>query len=163
MIIVSDGSTDQTVDIVKGLAVQEPRIKLVELRRNQGKSMALMAGFKAATGDIIATIDADLQDDISVIATMIDHFKNGDADIVFGVRSGRASDTFFKRETAALYYRLMDWLGAKIISHHADFRLMSDRAVRAVASWAATSRATMSVALGTPGRSLIEASFANSA
>jgi glycosyltransferase involved in cell wall biosynthesis len=138
ILFVDDGSIDRTWALITEASAANPgQIRGLKLAHNAGHQNALLAGLLTQVGkaDAIISIDADLQDDISVIATMIDHFKNGDADIVFGVRSGRSSDTFFKRETAALYYRLIDWLGGKIISHHADFRLMSDRAVRALSSF----------------------------
>lgn len=138
ILFVDDGSIDRTWALITEASAANPgQIRGLKLAHNAGHQNALLAGLLTQVGnaDAIISIDADLQDDISVIATMIDHFKNGDADIVFGVRSGRSSDTFFKRETATLYYRLIDWLGGKIISHHADFRLMSDRAVRALSSF----------------------------
>jgi hypothetical protein len=81
--------------------------------------------------DAVVSLDADLQDDMSVVADMIGHYNDG-AEIVFAVRKRRASDSRFKRGTADLYYRILNWLGADIVPHHADFRLMGDRALRAL-------------------------------
>jgi glycosyltransferase involved in cell wall biosynthesis len=101
-----------------------------------GHQNALLAGLLTQIGKADATIsiDADLQDDVSVIGKMIDHFKTG-AEVVFAVRKERRSDSPFKRGSAGLYYRILNWLGADIIPHHADFRLMSDRAMRALSQY----------------------------
>lgn len=137
ILFVNDGSSDRTWSLIADACAAEPgRVRGLNLSRNCGHQNALLAGLISQIGKCHATIslDADLQDDISVVAAMIDHFKSG-ADIVFGVRKDRVTDTVFKRGTADLYYRLIDWLGATVIAHHADFRLMSDRAVRALASY----------------------------
>jgi glycosyltransferase involved in cell wall biosynthesis len=93
--------------------------------------VALLAGLCNAAGEAIITLDADLQDDVRVLEEMIRHFADG-SDIVYGVRRSRASDTFFKRRAATGYYRLLGWLGVEIVNNHADFRLMSRRAVDAM-------------------------------
>jgi glycosyltransferase involved in cell wall biosynthesis len=137
ILCVDDGSRDRTWDLIaQAAAKHRGRVRGLKLARNAGHQNALVAGLLSQIGkaDAIISIDADLQDDISVMGPMIDHFKNG-ADIVFGVRQGRATDTAFKRGTADFYYRLIGWLGASVVPHHADFRLMSDRAVRALAAY----------------------------
>jgi glycosyltransferase involved in cell wall biosynthesis len=135
---IDDGSNDRTWSLIEQAHVSHPgRVRGLKLARNAGHQNALLAGLTAQIGRTDATIslDVDLQDDVSVIGQMIDHFVLQDADIVFGVRAARATDTAFKRTTAAWYYRLLRWLGADIIPDHADFRLMSDRALRALAQF----------------------------
>jgi glycosyltransferase involved in cell wall biosynthesis len=138
MLFVDDGSNDQTWTLVEdGTRAQPGRVHGLKLSRNVGHQNALLAGLLTQVGKADATIslDADLQDDISVIAKMIDHFRNGGAEIVFAVRKKRGTDSLFKRGTAGLYYRVLNWLGADTIPHHADFRLMSDRAIRALSQF----------------------------
>ena len=138
ILFVDDGSTDRTWGLIADACkTHRGRVRGLKLARNAGHQNALLAGLISQIGKADATIsiDADLQDDISAVGKMIDHFSKRGADIVFGVRKGRSTDTVFKRGTADFYYRLLDWLGAKVIAHHADFRLMSDRAVRALASY----------------------------
>lgn len=138
ILFVDDGSIDRTWDLIAQACAAHPgRVRGLKLAHNAGHQNALLAGLMSQIGKADATIslDADLQDDISVASAMVAHFRNDKADIVFGVRKGRQSDTLFKRGTAGLYYRLIDSLGAKVIPHHADFRLMSDRALRALASF----------------------------
>jgi glycosyltransferase involved in cell wall biosynthesis len=138
VLFVDDGSVDRTWDLIVAACRANPgRVRGLKLSHNAGHQNALLAGLIGQIGKCDATIsiDADLQDDIAAVAPMVDHFRAGGADIVFGVRRGRATDTFLKRGTADLYYRLLDTLGAKVIPHHADFRLMSDRAMRALAGY----------------------------
>jgi glycosyltransferase involved in cell wall biosynthesis len=138
ILFVDDGSIDRTWDLIAQSAAAHPgQVRGLKLAHNAGHQNALLAGLLTQIGKADATIslDADLQDDLSVAAAMIEHFKQDGADIVFGVRRDRGSDTLFKRGTADVYYRLIDWLGAKVIPHHADFRLMSDRALRALSSF----------------------------
>ncbi len=138
IVFVDDGSTDGTWALIAQACAAHPKqIRGLKLAHNAGHQNALLAGLLSQIGKAQATIslDADLQDDLSVVTAMLDQFCNRDADIVFGVRKDRKSDTVFKRASADLYYRLVDSLGAKVIPHHADFRLMSDRAVRALASY----------------------------
>ena len=138
ILFVDDGSADATwTAIAQACAAQPQRIRGLKLAHNAGHQNALLAGLMSQIGKAQAMIslDADLQDDISVVGTMVDQFRNNGADIVFGVRKDRTSDTVFKRASADFYYRPVDVLGAKVIPHHADFRLMSDRAVRALASY----------------------------
>lgn len=138
IVFVDDGSIDATWSVIAQACADHPKqIRGLKLAHNAGHQNALLAGLMSQIGKAQATIslDADLQDDISVLGAMVDQFRRDSADIVFGVRKDRKSDTVFKRATAGLYYRLVDWLGAKVIPHHADFRLMSDRAVRALAQY----------------------------
>lgn len=134
VLLVDDGSTDRTWDLIEKISNAQPkRVRALKLSRNVGHQNALLAGLLAQIGkaDAVISLDADLQDDMSAVAKMIDHFSGG-AEIVFAVRKGRTTDSRFKRGTADLYYRILNWLGADIIPHHADFRLMSERALRAL-------------------------------
>lgn len=125
---VDDGSSDQTWAIVESLVAQDERIIGIKLSRNQGHQNALLAGLFTALGDAVVTIDADLQDDVNVIKEMVEEFRRG-TDIVYGVRKARGEDGAFKRASAQLFYRLMHAMGAESIYNHADFRLMSRRAI----------------------------------
>lgn len=132
--LVDDGSTDRTWNLIEKISRTHPkRVHGLKLSRNGGHQNALLAGLLAQIGkaDAVISLDADLQDDMSVVARMIENFVGG-AEIVFAVRRKRTSDSWFKRSSADLYYRILNWLGAEIIPHHADFRLMSDRALRAL-------------------------------
>jgi glycosyltransferase involved in cell wall biosynthesis len=129
---VDDGSRDNTWQIVAGLHAARPdRFHGIKLSRNQGHQAALLAGLRNTPGDALISIDADLQDDIETIIAMVSKFREGH-DIVYGVRSSRDTDTVFKRRTARAYYDLLRWLGVDMIPDHADFRLMSRRAVAAM-------------------------------
>ena len=129
---IDDGSRDRTWEIVSGLRAARPdRVHGIKLSRNCGHQAALLAGLRTVPGDILISIDADLQDDIDVIPAMVEEFTLGN-DIVYGVRAGRKTDTFFKRHTARGYYRLLSTLGVNIVLDHADFRLMSRRALTAL-------------------------------
>ena len=133
ILYVNDGSEDATWDLIGRLHTEDKRILGISLAANSGHQNALMAGLTTAVpfSDFIVTIDADLQDDETVIKDMVQLAMNGN-DIVYGVRSSRASDTWFKRTTAQMFYRLMSWMGVKSVYNHADFRLMSRRAVQAL-------------------------------
>lgn len=132
---VDDGSRDQTWDLINTLTVMRPgKIHGIKLSRNCGHQAALLAGLRHAPGDALISIDADLQDDIEVIPAMIEKFRLGN-DIVYGVRQRRQTDTFFKRFTARGYYRLLRALGVDVVLDHADFRLMSRRALTALAKY----------------------------
>ena len=131
VVLVDDGSTDQTWRLIERITQARPkRVRALKLSRNVGHQNALLAGLLSQIGKADATIslDADLQDDMSVAAKMVEHFNEG-AEIVFAVRRDRAGDSWFKRSSADFFYRLINWLGAEVIPHHADFRLMSDRAL----------------------------------
>ena len=130
ILFVNDGSQDKTWDLIEILHNQHAHIKGLNLAGNVGHQNALMAGLMTAKkfASIIISIDADLQDDVKAIKEMVERYKEG-YDIVYGVRSSRESDTFFKKNTALLFYKLMSWLGVKSVYNHADYRLMSRRAV----------------------------------
>lgn len=131
ILYVNDGSTDQTWPIIKALYQNTSYACGLNLAGNVGHQNALFAGLEAVMErcDIAVSIDADLQDDINVIPKMIDRYQEG-YDIVYGVRKERKTDTFFKRNTALAFYRLMKAMGVKSVYNHADYRLMSQRAVR---------------------------------
>lgn len=129
VLFVDDGSSDRTWTLIEQLAQAHPgRIAGLLLSRNVGHQHALLAGLTIAPGDVLISIDADLQDDLSVIPQMLDYYQQGH-DIVYGVRGLRPTDSRLKRMTAAGFYRLMRRLGVDVIDNHADYRLMSRRAV----------------------------------
>jgi len=134
LFLVDDGSTDETWRIIVGVAKQRTNVHGIKLSRNRGHQNALLAGMFAADGDVVVSIDADLQDDLSAVEKMLDAFESG-ADIVYGVRGRRDSDTMFKRYTAESYYRLLRAMGVEVVFNHADYRLMSRRAVAALAEF----------------------------
>lgn len=131
ILIVDDGSTDRTWSIIETEHQSNPRVDGIKFSRNFGHQSALIAGMQTAiqTADLIVTIDADLQDNPDAISAMVDKFTQG-ADIVYGVRNNRDSDTWFKRNTAGMFYKTLNFLGVKLVQNHADFRLMSKRAVQ---------------------------------
>lgn len=129
--MVDDGSSDRTWEIIwEEHRNNEQSVWGMKLARNSGHQNALLAGLMGVKPfvDITISIDADLQDDISVIGDMIKKYGEGN-EIVFGVREDRSSDTWFKRTSAEAFYRLMNWMGAATVKNHADFRLMSRRAL----------------------------------
>jgi glycosyltransferase involved in cell wall biosynthesis len=129
---VDDGSYDNTWEVIQKLhSDNKTRFKGLKLSRNVGHQNALIAGLNSVQEkvDCAISIDADLQDDISVIGAMVDEFRKG-FEVVYGVRSKRETDTFLKRNTALLFYKLMSFFGADIINNHADFRLLSKRVLR---------------------------------
>ena len=130
ILFVNDGSEDQTWAKIQELYSANKFVCGLNLAGNVGHQNALMSGLFVAkdTSDIIVTIDADLQDDVEAISQMVDEYYNG-FDIVYGIRGSRDSDTFFKRKTAIGFYKIMSGLGVKTIYNHADYRLMSKRAV----------------------------------
>ena len=130
VMFVNDGSTDQTWPIICELHEKNPLFSGVNLSRNRGHQNALLAGLMTAKerADMVISMDADLQDDINAVDEMVDKFYEG-CDIVYGVRSSREKDTFFKKFTAEGFYRVMNFLGADTVFNHADYRLMSKRAL----------------------------------
>lgn len=129
---VDDGSRDRSWAMIRELKEARPdRFHGIKLSRNQEHQNALLAGLRSVPGDALVSIDADLQDDVGVIPAMVGQFQAGH-DIVYGVRKARDSDTAFKRSTARAYYGLLKWLGVEILPDHADFRLMSRRALDAL-------------------------------
>lgn len=133
ILYVDDGSHDATWSMIEQLHAEDRRIAGISLAHNSGHQNALMAGLTTAIrfADLTVTIDADLQDDETVIKEMVQLALQGN-DIVYGVRSSRATDTWFKRTTAQAFYRLMGKMGVKTVYNHADYRLMSRRAVEAL-------------------------------
>lgn len=131
IVFVNDGSRDKTWEMIQELCETDAVFSGISLSRNFGHQGALLAGLHAAPGDALISIDADLQDDVGVIAKMVDCFQQG-YDVVYGVRRERRKDTFFKRTTALGFYRIMRMLGTPTIYNHADFRLMSRRAIEAL-------------------------------
>jgi len=125
---VDDGSRDGTWALIEQFAGEDRHVRGIKLSRNRGHQNALLAGLFTAEGDAVVSIDADLQDDIGAIREMVDRFRAG-AEIVYGVRRQRQTDSRFKRVTADLFYRLMRALGADSVHNHADYRLLSRRAV----------------------------------
>jgi len=134
IVFVNDGSKDKTWELIEAACREDSLFAGICLSRNFGHQYAVLAGLQAAPGDALISIDADLQDDVSVIETMVNHFING-SDVVYGVREDRSMDTAFKRFTALAFYRLMQGLGAKSVFNHADYRLMSRRAVEALSEF----------------------------
>lgn len=135
ILYVNDGSKDETWNLISELHSNK-FVNGVNLAGNVGHQNALVAGLTTAVkySDIIVTIDADLQDDVNAIINMVEEYHNGN-DIVYGVRSSRETDTWFKRTTAEGFYSLMKNLGVKSVYNHADFRLMSKRAVKALLAY----------------------------
>ena len=127
---VNDGSKDKTWEIIKKINQKEKLFTGIALSRNRGHQNALLGGLMIAKNyaDIVISMDADLQDDINAIDEMIQKYKEGN-DIVYGVRSARKKDTFFKRTTAEGFYKFMKFLGVDCVYNHADYRLMSARAL----------------------------------
>ena len=137
IMFVNDGSSDNTWPIIRQLHEQEPDLfSGVNLSRNRGHQNALLAGLLTAVNyaDMIISMDADLQDDINAVDAMVDHYHEG-YEVVYGVRSKRDTDTFFKRFTSEGFYKVMKALGVDIVFNHADYRLMSRRAVEGLAQF----------------------------
>ncbi|MGF6950512.1 glycosyltransferase involved in cell wall biosynthesis [Neobacillus sp. B4I6] len=130
ILFVDDGSRDRTWELIEVENERNPNIRGLKLARNVGHQNALLAGLEIASkhSDCVISIDADLQDDITVIHQFIEKFWEGQ-DIVYGVRDSRETDTYFKRTTALGFYRMMERMGIKLVPNHADFRLMSKRAL----------------------------------
>ena len=137
IMFVNDGSSDNTWPMIAALHEQEPDMfSGVNLSRNRGHQNALLAGLMTAVNfaDMIISMDADLQDDINAVDGMVDAYHEG-YEVVYGVRSKRETDTFFKRFTAEGFYKVMLALGVNIVYNHADYRLMSKRAVEGLAQF----------------------------
>ena len=137
VMFVNDGSSDDTWPIISRLHEQEPQFfSGVNLSRNRGHQNALLAGLMTAVNyaDMIVSMDADLQDDINAVDEMVDRYHEG-YEVVYGVRNKRETDTFFKRFTAEGFYKVMQALGVNIVFNHADYRLMSRRAVEGLAQF----------------------------
>lgn len=136
IVLVDDGSKDGTWQVISGLHAADPRFEGVKLAHNAGHMNALWAGMtlSAERCDCVITIDADLQDDVNAMYGFLEEYQKG-ADVVYGVRSSRKKDTFFKRTTAQAFYKGMQKLGVDLVYNHADYRLLSKRALEALLSF----------------------------
>ncbi len=136
IVFVNDGSKDKTWEIIDSLHSENDIILGVKLSRNCGHQNALLAGLMTAKeyADIVISLDADLQDDVDAIDRFVDEYYKG-SDVVYGVRSSRKKDTFFKRTTAVGFYKFMKGLGVDVVENHADYRLMSKRALNGLAEF----------------------------
>ena len=136
ILLVDDGSKDRTWQIISQLHQKDSRFQGVKLSRNRGHQNALLAGLMTARSfcDAAISLDADLQDDINAMDAMLQKFQDG-CDIVYGVRSDRETDTVFKRCTAQGYYKFMSGMGGELVYNHADYRLMSRRALDGLAEF----------------------------
>ena len=136
ILFVNDGSKDKTWELIKELAKQDCHYKGIAQSRNRGHQNAVLAGLMEAKqfADITISIDCDGQDDINAMDAMVEEYLNG-AEVVYGVRSKRTTDTFFKRFTAEAFYHLMNWMGAEVVFNHADYRLISAKVLDAFADF----------------------------
>lgn len=136
VLFVDDGSKDNTWTVISDLRVKNPRVEGLKLSRNQGHQNALLAGLMTAKdyADITISIDCDGQDDVDAMDKMLEEYEDG-AEIVYGVRAARDTDTVFKRTTAKWYYKILNLLGAEVVYNHADYRLMSRRALEALSQF----------------------------
>ncbi len=141
IVFIDDGSKDKTWEIISKLHRSHSIFRGIKLSRNRGHQNALMCGLMTLKdeADAVISIDADLQDDINTFDEMVKKYEEG-CDVVYGVRSKRETDTFFKRVTAEGYYKVLEGMGAKVIFNHADFRLMSRRALQAFSEFKETNR-----------------------
>lgn len=131
ILFVNDGSKDKTWEIIKQLAKEDYHYKGISQSRNRGHQNAVLAGLMEAKDvcDITISIDCDGQDDMNAMDAMVDAYLDG-CEIVYGVRSKRDTDTFFKRFTAEGFYKVMNWMGAEVVFNHADYRLVSSRVLQ---------------------------------
>ena len=131
ILFVNDGSKDKTWEIIKQLAKEDYHYKGISQSRNRGHQNAVLAGLMEAKDvcDITISIDCDGQDDINAMDAMVDAYLDG-CEIVYGVRSRRDTDTFFKRFTAEGFYKVLNWMGAEVVFNHADYRLVSSRVLQ---------------------------------
>ncbi len=136
ILFVNDGSKDKTWEIIKQLAKEDYHYKGISQSRNRGHQNAVLAGLMEAKDvcDITISIDCDGQDDINAMDAMVDAYLDG-CEIVYGVRSRRDTDTFFKRFTAEGFYKVMNWMGAEVVFNHADYRLVSSRVLQEFANY----------------------------
>jgi glycosyltransferase involved in cell wall biosynthesis len=134
---VDDGSHDGTWRLIGEYTAAFPAVCGIKLSRNRGHQNALLCGLLTVPGDVLISLDADLQDDLAAIPRMIESYRAG-SEIVYGVRSGRQHDSLFKRTSAEAYYRLLDFLGVQVLFNHADFRLMSRRTVESLRGYEET-------------------------
>lgn len=139
ILLVDDGSTNKTWERITVLCKKHLAVRGIKLSRNSGHQTALIAGLMEAKEkcDVTISLDADLQDDINVLKDFIDEYNRG-SDIVYGVRSDRSSDSFFKRASAEFFYRILSFLGVKSIFNHADYRLMSKKSLDVLSQYKET-------------------------
>lgn len=137
MVFVNDGSKDRTWELIEEYHESNPLVSGIKLSRNRGHQFAVLAGLMTVKEhcDMAITLDADLQDDIDVLDEFVRKYKEEGCEIVYGVRNSRETDTFFKRFTAESFYRLMSGMGVDIVFNHADYRLMSRKALDALAEY----------------------------
>lgn len=128
---VDDGSMDNTWNIISNLSKMYPEVAGIKLSANRGHQNALFCGLMHCEGDLVISLDVDLQDDINVIPEMINKYKIGN-EIVYAVRGSRQSDSFFKRATAETYYHVLNALGVRVVFNHADYRLLSRTALESL-------------------------------
>ena len=136
IMFVNDGSRDRTWEIIRELHESDPIYQGVKLSRNRGHQNAVLGGLMTAKeyADMVISMDADLQDDIDVVDQFVEKYYEG-CEIVYGVRSARKTDTFFKRFTAEGFYKLINFMGGEVVFNHADYRLMSRRALDELAKY----------------------------
>ncbi len=136
VVFVNDGSKDKTWEKIVKLHEENSLFAGINLSRNRGHQNALLAGLMTVKedADMVISMDADLQDDIDVIDQFVAEYYNGN-DVVYGVRSSRKQDTFFKRNSALAFYRLMEKMGVQVVYNHADYRLLSKRALQALSEF----------------------------
>ena len=136
VLFVDDGSRDSTWQIISSLALEDPVFTGIRQSRNRGHQSSVLAGLMEVKdrADIVISIDCDGQDDVTAMEDMVDAYADG-CDIVYGIRSNRESDTFFKRSSAQLYYKLLNAMGAEVVYNHADYRLTSSRVLREFANF----------------------------
>lgn len=136
LLFVDDGSRDKTWELIAGLHEASPYVCGLKLSRNRGHQYALLAGLLAAKElcDCAVSLDADLQDDIEVLDEFLTHYEDG-CDIVYGVRKSRETDTRFKRGSAQMFYKFLNLMGVEVLYNHADYRLMSRRALEALSEY----------------------------
>ena len=136
ILFVNDGSKDRTWEIIQELSEKDEHFQGIAQSRNRGHQNAVLAGLMEAKDrcDITISIDCDGQDDIDAMDRMIEEYRNG-CEIVYGVRAARDTDSFFKRTTAQGFYKFLNFMGAEVVYNHADYRLMSSRALQALAQF----------------------------
>ena len=136
VVFINDGSKDKTWEIICELSKKEKCLEGITLSRNRGHQNAVLAGLMEVKDrcDITITIDCDGQDDINAMDRMVDAYLDG-SEVVYGVRSSRQTDTFWKRTTAEGFYKLLNWMGAEVVFNHADYRLLSSRVLRELANF----------------------------
>lgn len=136
LVFVNDGSKDHTWELITQYHQEDPHVQGIDLSRNRGHQNALLAGLMTVRdrADCVISMDADLQDDIDAVDAMLEKYEDG-CDIVYGVRSSRKRDTAFKRMTAEGFYRLLRSFGVEVVFNHADYRLMSRRALEGLSEF----------------------------